>query len=451
MLVSGLVGGLGLGGGKVVAFMVAPMTGLPALRVANQEWSARGRISATSTDSSSSQSESAAKVVADSIAKVESAAAKVSNESAAKVVAESTRGTRHLIRDAIWKATDSIAKSVEEMPERKVDQSIQRLGVLMDRIDDTYFAKYRGSGAGLNSVASAATSAGQNMEGKASGENVEGKASDKASSVGSTASKDIEKATTAAKNSVKKSNSGASGTVRLDRPKQVQGVFDELQKKAVEMYKSNAVGKSGSSASSPASLGNPLPPALEKLESELESLLSSSKFQPKALTKDKRAQLVAALKAMEEGYPDTASPLGDSALPGDWSMVYCSSGNLVSRVLKGALSKLFKVSAGRQQIVPRTSTVVDSCRARLRLTWFAWRVRQTGTYRMSATGGERANRRVEVTYREKKGFLRWMLPSLMGGKVQSEVTYLSTRWRICRSASGNVAVAFRKVNPPKRQ
>lgn len=62
----------------------------------------------------------------------------------------------------------------------------------MDRIDDTYFAKYRGSGAGLNSVASAATSAGQNMEGKASGENVEGKASDKASSVGSTASKDIE-------------------------------------------------------------------------------------------------------------------------------------------------------------------------------------------------------------------------------------------------------------------
>lgn len=55
MLVSGLVGGLGLGGGKVVAFMVAPMTGLPALRVANQEWSARGRISATSTDSSSSQ------------------------------------------------------------------------------------------------------------------------------------------------------------------------------------------------------------------------------------------------------------------------------------------------------------------------------------------------------------------------------------------------------------
>lgn len=59
-------------------------------------------------------------MVVDSIAKVESAAAKVSNESAAKVVAKSTRGTRHLIRDAIWKATDSIEKSVDEIPERKV-------------------------------------------------------------------------------------------------------------------------------------------------------------------------------------------------------------------------------------------------------------------------------------------------------------------------------------------
>lgn len=56
-----------------------------------------------------------------------------------------------------------------------------------------------------------------------------------------------------------------------------------------------------------------------------------------------------------------------------------------------------------------------------------------------------------MQYRENKpGFLRRLLPRLeTGGTVQAEVTYLSNRWRICRSAKGDVAVAFRKIDGDK--
>lgn len=54
--------------------------------------------------------------------------------------------------------------------------------------------------------------------------------------------------------------------------------------------------------------------------------------------------------------------------------------------------------------------------------------------------------KIEVEYPEQKqGWLRRLLPTLRSGKAETEVTYLSTGWRICRSASGDVTVAFRKV------
>lgn len=70
----------------------------------------------------------------------------------------------------------------------------------------------------------------------------------------------------------------------------------------------------------------------------LQSLLSESNFKPRKLKKDKKSQLVDAIKAMEESYPADANPLADPALSGQWSVVYSSS----SRVRLSS-SPLYKI------------------------------------------------------------------------------------------------------------
>ncbi|CAN0216324.1 unnamed protein product, partial [Laminaria digitata] len=140
----------------------------------------------------------------------------------------------------------------------------------------------------------------------------------------------------AVKDSVKavseKATGSAAGTVQLDRPKQVQGVFDDLQKKAVEYYKSSPVAKATSSVpgtkfgtSSAGGVATPMPDAVQTLETELESLLAESSFKPRRLKKERKQKLVTALEAMENAYPADANPLGDPALSGQWSVVYSSS------------------------------------------------------------------------------------------------------------------------------
>ncbi|CAM9624673.1 unnamed protein product [Ascophyllum nodosum] len=229
----------------------------------------------------------------------------------------------------------------------------------------------------------------------------------------------------------------ASGTVQLDRPKKVQVVFDELQKKAVEEYKSSPVAvPSGDKASSDAV--NPLPPKALILEEQLESLLKGSNFRPRKLDKEKRAELVNALKAMEDVYPADASPLADPALSGHWSVVYSSRSRVIRRALRGILAALFKASDPRQVVDTGASTVTNACRARLRLTPLALRVAQRGSYR---SAGE--HNKVSLEFPRRKGLWRRLLPCLMSGKMQAEVTYLSKRWRICRA--GDATVAFRKI------
>ncbi|CAM9850818.1 unnamed protein product [Ectocarpus sp. 12 AP-2014] len=227
----------------------------------------------------------------------------------------------------------------------------------------------------------------------------------------------------------------SSGTVKLDRPKEVQGVFDDIQKKAVDFYKTSP----GMSKSQDAEGGAaaPMSEAAKTLETKLESLLSESNFKPRKLKKDKKSQLVDAIKAMEESYPAGANPLADPALSGQWSVVYSSSSRLLGRVVRGLLAGFFKTSDRRQVVDTGASSVLNACRARLRLTPLAVRVAKKGSYRKTA------ERKVLVEMPPtKKGLLRRVLPSLQAGKVEAEVTYLSDKWRICRA--GGVTLAFRK-------
>lgn len=59
---------------------------------------------------------------------------------------------------------------------------------------------------------------------------------------------------------------------------------------------------------------------------------------PRRLKKEKRAELVKALKALEEVYPGDANPLEDPALSGQWSMVYSSSSRVSQRSCFGILN-----------------------------------------------------------------------------------------------------------------
>lgn len=110
---------------------------------------------------------------------------------------------------------------------------------------------------------------------------------------------------------------------------------------------------------------------------------------------------------------------------------------LVRRALKGVLVALFKASDPRQVIDSGASTVINACRARLRLTPLALRVAQKGSYKSIAKN------KVSLEFPRQNGFWRGLLPRLTPGKTQAEVTYLSSRWRICRI--GGVMVVFRKV------
>lgn len=110
---------------------------------------------------------------------------------------------------------------------------------------------------------------------------------------------------------------------------------------------------------------------------------------------------------------------------------------MIGRALRGILSKLFKASDARQVIDSQASSIINACRARLRLTPLAMRVAQKASYRMTA------DRKVAMDFPRQKGGLGGLLPRLRSGKVKdAEVTYLSSRWRICRA--GGVTVAFRK-------
>ncbi|CAM9382655.1 unnamed protein product [Pylaiella littoralis] len=407
-------------------------------------------------------------------------------------LADRTRAMRNQMRDAIWKATDSITHAVEDMPEvgTNTDQALTRLGNLVEDIEEKYFSKYLSVGAKpayrdtLAAAASTATREGKVTKKDAvagstlkdgdaekktkskTAEGLESAVSEASETVGAAAEsisasagaavETVEKAAGEAEAaavssaSSKKGNAGAasgsaSGTVQLDRPKQVQGVFDEIQKKAVEYYKSSPVTATLSSAKGSAMGGKPalagvatpLPEAVQALEAQLESLLEESKFKPRKLKKNKKSELVDAISAMEAAYPADANPLGDPALSGQWSVVYSSSSKLIGRAVRGVLAGFFKTSDARQVVDTGASSVLNACRARLRMTPLAVLVATKGSYRATA------ERKVLVEMpAKKKGFLRRLLPSLRPGKVEAEVTYLSNKWRICRA--GGVTVAFRK-------
>ncbi|CAB1119095.1 unnamed protein product [Ectocarpus sp. CCAP 1310/34] len=370
---------------------------------------------------------------------------------------------RDQLRDAIWKATDSITHAVEGMPDvmANTNESLLKLGTLVENIDERYFSKYVAVGAtpaykdtlaAAATTTSGATGTGVSMSkgGKPD------KMTEEAEGLASTASSDASKAADAVSKSVSASagaavetvgkaagdakaavaEEGSSGTVKLDRPKEVQGVFDDVQKKAVDFYKTSSGAMSKSQDAEGGAVA-PMSEAAKTLETKLESLLSESNFKPRKLKKDKKSQLVDAIKAMEESYPAGANPLADPALSGQWSVVYSSSSRLLGRVIKGLFSGFFKTSDRRQVVDTGASSVLNACRARLRLTPLALRVAKKGSYRKTA------ERKVLVEMPPtKKGLLRRVLPSLRAGKVEAEVTYLSDKWRICRA--GGVTLAFRK-------
>ncbi|CAM9702024.1 unnamed protein product [Choristocarpus tenellus] len=143
-----------------------------------------------------------------------------------------------------------------------------------------------------------------------------------------------------------------------------------------------------------------------------------------------------------ESYPQSATPLDDNALEGQWSLVYSSKKNLFSGVMGKKRSLLFKVSQPLQDINAAKMLIVNSFRLRLRLTPLGSRVTQLGSYkeapRSSTTEGKRA-------FQAEFNRGRWMglLPVFRKDKIEGEVTYLSKAWRICKS--GDHVVAFRKV------
>lgn len=65
---------------------------------------------------------------------------------------------------------------------------------------------------------------------------------------------------------------------------------------------------------------------------------------PRKLKKEKRAELVKALKALEEAYPGNENPLADPALSGQWSMVYSSSSRVSQRSWFGVLNVTIFIS-----------------------------------------------------------------------------------------------------------
>ncbi|CAM9706929.1 unnamed protein product, partial [Discosporangium mesarthrocarpum] len=229
---------------------------------------------------------------------------------------------------------------------------------------------------------------------------------------------------------------GGGGTLSLDRPKPIQGVFEALQKQAVKTFKStvpatsSAGGNSGGSALSPA-----------ELEAKLEGLLEGSKFSPAGLSVEGKGEMVAALEGLEGAYPADAAPLEDPCLGGEWSMAYSSSSKILRNALGKNRSRLFVVSDPRQTVNPKTSQVVNTCRVRLRLTPLGGRVAQVGTYSQVAAGA--GHRAVKVEFGRGSWFQR--LPLFRRAKVAAaEVTYLSGRWRVVRA--GNNVLAFRKVD-----
>eukprot|EP00904_Undaria_pinnatifida_P000095 jgi/Undpi1/10086/HiC_scaffold_28.g12540.m1 len=364
------------------------------------------------------------------------------------------------MRDAIWKASDAMNHAVQDVPsvgfgERKSDtnEKLARLGDMVEKIDEKYFGTYnRGTGATtsyLDSIGTAAaegaeTEAGKGATGgspkddkpdkdKGEDKKVAKAANDAASAVteakdaaaksskkGDAPTESASAAVDAAADSVKakadESAGSAAGTVQLDRPKQVQGVFDDLQKKAVEYYKSSPVAKATSSvpgtkfgSSSSEGVATAMPDVVQTLETELESLLTESSFKPRRLKNERKQKLVAAIEAMEKAYPADANPLADPALSGQWSVS-------VGRALKGALAKLFKTSDARQVVNSEASSIINACRARLRLTPLSLQVAQKGKYRSTA------ERQVSVDLSVSGGrkLLRGLLPGLPAGKVSAE-------------------------------
>ncbi|CAN0407124.1 unnamed protein product, partial [Ectocarpus sp. 8 AP-2014] len=284
------------------------------------------------------------------------------------------------------------------------NESLLKLGTLVEKIDERYFSKYVTAGANLSykdtlaAAATTTTTSGATGTGTGVAASKGGKLdkmTKEAEGLASTVSSDVSKAADAVSKSVSASagaavetvgkaavaeEEGSSGTVKLDRPKEVQGVFDDIQKKAVEFYKTSS-GAMSKSQDAEGGATAPMSEAAKTLETKLESLLSESNFKPRKLKKDKKSQLVAAIKAMEESYPADANPLADPALSGQWSVVYSSSSRLLGRVIKGLLAGFFKTSDRRQVVDTGASSVLNACRARLRLTPLALRVAKKGSYR----------------------------------------------------------------------
>eukprot|EP00903_Cladosiphon_okamuranus_P006847 g6669.t1 len=396
--------------------------------------------------------------------------------------------TRDQMRDFIWQATDSIVKAVEDMPDigrANTTQTLTRLGSILEDFDEKYFSKYLSAGAkpsyqdtlaaatssktakqgvgGKGAAASASKGGGKGDKKEESGavatasavssavSEAAAGAAKSASSTGDAVAEKVDKAKEKAKEKAEEAVAAASknlagsasGTVQLDRPKQVQGVFDDIQAKAVQYYKTSPVtatskGRAAAGGGGGGGVATPLPEAVQIMEAKLESYLTESRFRPRKLQKDKKSGLVDTISAMEASYPADANPLADPALSGQWSVVYSSSSKLIGRALRGVLAGFFKTSGARQVVDARASSVMNACRARLRMTPLALSVAKKGSYR--ATGDRKVFVDMPAT---KKGVLRRLLPSFRSGKVEAEVTYLSNKWRICRA--NGVTVAFRKT------
>lgn len=72
-----------------------------------------------------------------------------------------------------------------------------------------------------------------------------------------------------------------------------------------------------------------------------QGLLKDCKRLPRKLPEEQRGELVEALETLEKCYPLDAAPLADPALSGEWSLVYCSSSN----VIRSATMEFWRVLA----------------------------------------------------------------------------------------------------------
>ncbi|CAM9435797.1 unnamed protein product [Chrysoparadoxa australica] len=301
-----------------------------------------------------------------------------------------------IIRDAIWQATDHIEASID--PKVDVDANVEHalddLGDFLKELDNKYFAKSSSpTSQYLDSIS--APSSTDKTEKAAEGDAAP------AAAVAVNRVKETAKA-------VEKKDAKESGAVDLQRPKPVKNLMEEFQKSAVAAFKGS------SSSTVPKAAEIPVADA-KVLESELEALLEKSDMKPSKLGDDSKSKLVAAVEALEQAYAASPRPVKDPALFGEWSLVYSSTDKIFKNALGAKRSMLFRISQPVQFVDTAKMAVTNMARMRLRLTPFAFTMKQAGSYK------EVDNKTVELTYR--RGALLGFLRIFKKPTVTATVTY----------------------------